>query len=189
MEESKLNIGCIRFLKMNKDSMSCAHSNESRVVERLASRASKIESARCSSFRGVRNLTERKEFYPNFFRGLSAPIVGIFESTWDIDRHSCSKDPCNQTNIRRDIDDRICSADTYKSNDSPMSPNRASRMHNQNSSLLVRIVDQSIHWYIGKRIHRCSYTSDIVHVCTSMDIGASGTRGIREALEWQWPLD
>ena len=70
-----------------------------------------------------------------------------------------------------------------------MSPNRASRMHNQNSSLLIRIVDQSIHWYIGKRIHRCSYTSDIVHVCTSMDIGASETRGIREALEWQWPLD
>ena len=82
MEESKLNIGCIRFLKMDKDSMSCAHSNKSRVVERLASRASEIESARCSSFRGVRNLTERKEFDPNFFRGLSAPIVGIFESTW-----------------------------------------------------------------------------------------------------------
>ena len=67
---------------MDKDSMSCAHSNKSRVVERLASRASEIESARCSSFRGVRNLTERKEFDPNFFRGLSAPIVGIFESTW-----------------------------------------------------------------------------------------------------------
>ena len=94
MEESKLNIGCIRFLKMDKDSMSCAHSNKSRVVERLASRASEIESARCSSFRGVRNLTERKEFDPNFFRGLSAPIVGIFESTWDIDveRHYIDED-------------------------------------------------------------------------------------------------
>ena len=83
MEESKLNIGCIRFLKMNKDLMSCAHSNESRVVERLASRASKIESALVIS-RGAK--FERKEFYPNFFRGLSAPIVGIFESTWVTDR-------------------------------------------------------------------------------------------------------
>ena len=41
-----------------------------------------VDFARCSSFRGVRNLTERKEFDPNFFRGLSAPIVDIFESTW-----------------------------------------------------------------------------------------------------------
>ena len=82
MEESKLNIGCIRFLKMNKDSMSFAHSNESRGVARLASRALEIESARCLSFRGVRNLTERKEFDPKFFRGLAAPIVDIFESTW-----------------------------------------------------------------------------------------------------------
>ena len=81
-EESKLNIGCIRFLKMNKDSMSCAHSNRSRVVERLASRAPEIWRARCSSFRGVRNSTERKEFDRNFFRGLAAPIVGIFKSTW-----------------------------------------------------------------------------------------------------------
>ena len=83
MEESKLNIGCIRFLKMNKDSMSCAHSNESRVVERLASRASKIESARCSSFRGVRNLTERKEFYPNHLL-LESTVIQLIQRLYDI---------------------------------------------------------------------------------------------------------
>jgi hypothetical protein len=42
MEESKLNIGCIRFLKISKDSMSFAHSNRSRGVARLASRASEF---------------------------------------------------------------------------------------------------------------------------------------------------
>ena len=62
--------------------MSCTHSNRSRGAARLASRASGIWRARCSSFRGVRNLTERKEFDRNFFRGLAAPIVGIYLSTW-----------------------------------------------------------------------------------------------------------
>ena len=62
--------------------MSFVHSNRSRGVASLASGVLEICRARCPLFRGVRNSTERKESAIRIFRGLAAPIVGIFESTW-----------------------------------------------------------------------------------------------------------